>query len=99
MTLSSAGIAAPGTIPAHEQTVAVHYREQPQMGLGRDVHLVRLEDADLDEVLGWMDWMEVQGLRAPAPAEFLGGVQEMPEGYTSYFTVAPEPVRYAWARR
>jgi hypothetical protein len=43
-----------------------------------------------------MNWMNINGLRAPAPVEFLGGTQEMPVGYTSYFTVNLEPGRYAF---
>jgi hypothetical protein len=31
------------------------------------------------------------GLEPPAPAEFLGGSQEMPVGSTSYFTVNLDP--------
>ena len=61
------------------------------------MHLARLQDeVDLDEVTQWMDWMEIAGLQAPAPAEFLGGTQEMPIGHTAYFTVNLEPGRYAW---
>ena len=71
--------------------------EHPEFGLGNDVHVVRLEEeADLDEVVEWMDWMNVDGLRAPSPAAFVGGVHEMPAGYKAFFTVDLEPGRYAW---
>ena len=40
--------------------------------------------------------MNGDGLRAPAPATFVGGVQEMPEGRTAYFTIDLEAGRYAW---
>jgi hypothetical protein len=33
---------------------------------------------------------------SPAPAEFLGGTNEMPAGATSYFNVTLEPGDYAW---
>jgi hypothetical protein len=59
--------------------------------------LVRLEEeTDVSEVVRWMDWMEVDGLRAPAPASFLGGAQEMPVGSTAYFNATVGPGRYAW---
>ena len=49
----------------------------------------------------WMDWMNVDGLRAPSPAAFVGGVHEMPAGYKAFFTVDLEAVtarlaEHAW---
>lgn len=96
-TLHNGRIEAPDSIAAGRHTIAVHYAEQPAAGLGNDLHLVRLDDqANLDDIERWMDWMEVGGLMAPAPAEFLGGVEEMPAGDTAYFTVNVPPGRYAW---
>jgi len=97
ITLSNFQIAVEGEVTPGEHTVAVHFEEHPEFGLGNDVHLVRLDDGmSLDEVVPWMDWMNLNGLRAPAPATFLGGTQEMPVGHTAYFTVELEPGRYAW---
>ena len=97
ISVSNAGIATGDEITAGTHTVAVHFVEHPGIGLGNDVHLVRLDDVtDVAELARWMDWMEVDGLRAPAPAPFLGGTQEMPVGYTAYFTATLEPGRYAW---
>lgn len=89
--MTVAGEPAPG-----RRTIAVRFVEQPA-GPGNDVHLVRLEDAtDLDALAAWMDWMNLEGLRSPAPARFLGGSQEMPAGSTAYFEADLEPGRYAW---
>jgi hypothetical protein len=97
ITLSNSGIVAEGDATPGAHTVEVRFLEHPAIGLGNDVHLVRLEEGTaMDLVIRWMDWMEVDGLRAPAPARFLGGAQEMPVGHTSYFTVDLEPGRYAW---
>lgn len=97
ISVSNAGISTEGALTTGEHTVAVHFVEHPEVGLGNDVHLVRLDDTtDIGEVGRWMDWMEVDGFRSPAPAQFLGGTQEMPVGYTAYFTVTLEPGRYAW---
>jgi hypothetical protein len=86
-----------GKIAAGHNVVAVHFKEHPQYGLGNDVHVVKLTDeTDIDTVISWMNWMNVNGLQTPAPAKFMGGTQEMPVGYTSYFTVNLEPGKYAW---
>lgn len=97
IALSNFEMAIDGDATAGQQTVAVHFREHPEYSLGNDVHVVRLEDdTELDEVIAWMDWMNVDGLREPAPAAFIGGAHEMPVGHTSYFTVNLTPGRYAW---
>jgi hypothetical protein len=73
ITLSNFVISVEGEATPGEHTVAVHFEEHPEFGLGNDVHLVRLHDGmSLDEVVPWMDWMNLGGLRAPSPAIFLG---------------------------
>lgn len=47
-------------------------------------------------VAAWMDWSNPEGLKTPAPATFLGGTHEMPQGESAYLTVDLEPGRYAW---
>jgi len=100
LTLSSTGgIEMSGTPVAGKQTVAVHFKDQivHENFVGHDVHLVRLvDDTDSDALVAWMDWTRVGGLQTPAPAQFLGGVNEMPAGKTGYMTVTLEPGRYAW---
>ena len=97
ITLFRDSMAVEGIPAAGQQTVAVNFDEHPEYGLGNDVHVVRLEDGtDLDEVVEWMDWMNVDGLRAPSPAAFVGGVHEMPAGFTAFFTVDLDPGHYAW---
>ena len=97
ITLYNSAIDVEGTPRAGRQTIAVNFDDHPAAGLGNDVHVVRLEEGtDLDEVIQWMDWMNVDGLRAPSPAAFVGGVHEMPAGRTAFFTVDLEPGRYAW---
>ncbi len=49
-----------------------------------------------EDLLPWMDFLNVEGLQNPAPAVFFGGMQERPEGQTAYFTVELESGRYAW---
>lgn len=97
ITLTNSEITGRDSLMAGEHTFAVHFEEHPEVGQGNDLHLARLdEDTNLDSLKVWMDWMEVEGMMPPAPADFLGGTQEMPVGYTSYFTVSLEPGQYVW---
>lgn len=100
ITLSTeSGMEVEGTPSVGRQTVAVHFESQTvhENFAGHDVHLARLPaDADLEALEAWMDWRQPQGLQTPAPAEFLGGLSEMPAGSTGYFTVDLEPGSYAW---
>jgi hypothetical protein len=95
----SQGIVVAGDPVAGSNTVAVHFTDQKvhENFLGHDVHLARLEeDTDMDALASWMDWTQPGGLETPAPAEFLGGLHEMPAGATGYMTVTLEPGRYVW---
>jgi hypothetical protein len=100
ITLSTEhGIQVHGDPVPGVQTVAVHFDDQELHGnfVGHDLHLVKLGDGvDPAAVAAWMDWTQPHGLEVPAPATFLGGVQEMPAGDTGYLTVDLTPGRYAW---
>ena len=96
---TAGGIVVEGELVPGEHTVAVHFADQTvhENFVGHDIHLVRVAgDLDLGELERWMDWTQAMGLQSPAPAEFLGGTNEMPAGTTSYFTVVLEPGNYAW---
>ena len=97
LTLINHTIDYEGNISAGKHIVAVHFKDKTPFGMGDDVHLVRLDETtDIDKVVEWMNWMNLHGLEAPAPAVFLGGVQEMPRGSTEYFAINLKPGRYAW---
>ncbi len=97
ITLTNNNIRTKGKITTGLNSIAVHFKEQPKYGLGNDIQVVRLlEDTNIDSVINWMNWMNIRGLRTPAPAVFYGGTQEMPVGSTSYFSVDLDPGRYAW---
>lgn len=96
---STDGIQVDGHLRPGRHTVAVNFIDQivHEHFLGHDVHLVRLEnDTDMAELNAWMNWTLPDGLETAAPAEFLGGVHEMPAGETGYMNVLLTPGRYAW---
>ncbi len=97
ITLTNFKFESEGEIKRGLNTVAVHFKEQPEAGGANDIHLIKIEDSsDIAATIPWLNWMNIEGLQPPAPVEFLGGSQEMPVGYTSYFTVDLQQGNYAW---
>ncbi len=97
ITLTNHLITPIGEMKKGKNTVSVYFKEHPKIGLGNDVHLIKLADeSKIDKVIYWLDWMNIDGLEPPSPAEFLGGIQEMPIGSIGYFTVHLESGNYAW---
>lgn len=97
ITITNTKYETKGEVKPGINTIAVHFNEQPEVGLGNDVHLIKVNNEnDISKAMDWLDWMNVEGLEPPAPVEFFGGSQELPVGYTSYFTVDIKPGNYAW---
>lgn len=95
ITLSNFEMAIDGNLSPGTHTVSVHVAEQPEEGFGHNVHVAKVDaDADVNEVMRWMNFMEVDGLRTPSPYSFAGGIHIMPEGETGYFSLDLEPGRY-----
>lgn len=96
---SENGFTVSGDLGPGERTVAVAFEDQivHENFVGHDVHLARVtDDSDLDALEAWMDWSLPEGLETPAPAAFVGGLNDMPAGATGYFTVTLEPGSYVW---
>jgi hypothetical protein len=95
MALTNYEITTEGEFTPGMLTVRVRFMDTGEGILGHDVHLVRLTDGvSVDDVIPWMDWMDA--FMAPAPAEFLGGAEQMLAGSTAYITVNLESGSYAW---
>lgn len=96
---SENGIDAENTLPSGSHVVEVNFEDQStyENFVGHDVHLIRIdENTDMDTVAEWMNWTTPTGLQSPAPAEFIGGTNEMPEGSTAFIHVELDPGEYAW---
>jgi hypothetical protein len=96
---SENGMEVVGEPSAGSHTVAVHFKDQVlhEHFLGHDVHLVRLTpETDIGGLVAWMNWALPAGLQTPAPAVFLGGINELPSGTTGYFDVTLDPGEYAF---
>jgi hypothetical protein len=88
-----------GKLGRGPNSVKVMFRDQQTYPnfVGHDVHVVRLgEGADVGAIGAWMDWRTADGLQTPAPAVFLGGVNDMPAGSAAYFTLVLAPGEYAF---
>ena len=102
VTVASTGIEAQDRMRPGLHNVRVDFADQAQYGhlLGHDLHLIRLDGADVEEVARWMSWMAPSGLESSSrdrgPQTFLGGVQTMLPGGVGYMTVRLEPGEYAW---
>lgn len=95
IVLSNSGLAVEGELAAGRRVIEVHVAENPEVGFGHSVHLARLEaGTGADEVVAWMDWFDLRGMREPAPVSFVGGMHPMGAGETAYLTVDLEPGRY-----
>jgi hypothetical protein len=94
VTLSNFDMAIDGNLTPGRHTVAVHVEENPEQGFGHSVHVARLDGTEPGKVVEWMNWFNLQGLREPAPARFVGGLHPFAAGETAYFTLELEPGRY-----
>lgn len=96
---STEGIIFNDSISKGKHTFSVYFKDQiaHENFVGHDINLVKLDDnVDLKVLENWMNWADPKGLIEPAPAgfTFLGGVNDMPEGNTGYFTAMLEPGNY-----
>lgn len=95
---SGSGFDLTGTPTTGANTFRVSFADQTTYAnfVGHDVHVVRLDAGDTVEEIGaWMNWSAPDGLNTPAPATFVGGLNDMGAGGVGYFTVSLEPGTYA----
>lgn len=78
-------------------TVRANFEEQRSYNdfVGHDAHVFRIEDnTDVDAAAAWPNFFPIDGQQTPAPARFVGGIHDMPQGATGYFRLDLEPGEY-----
>lgn len=86
-----------GAFVPGENSVRAEFAEQRLYNnfVGHDAHVFRIEeDTDVDAAAKWPDFFPTDGQQTPAPARFVGGIHDMPEGMTGYFRLTLEPGDY-----
>ena len=90
ITLSNHEMTVEGNLAAGNRTVEVYTKE-----FGHNVHVARLDaDVEMQEIIDWMTPFNLEQFWPPAPATFIGGIHQLPEGGKGYFTLDLEPGRY-----
>lgn len=97
MTLSNYAIEWEGEIDGGSGVVEVHATDRPDGLMPHDINLFRLdEEVTTADIVEWMDWMESEGFRAPAPAHSLGGMEHLSPDRAGYVHLELQPGSYAW---
>lgn len=98
LTLSNTGYEiSDGAFVPGENSVRVRFEEQRLYNnfVGHDAHVFRIDDdTDVEAAARWPDFFPVDGQETPAPAKFVGGIHDMPQGTTGYFRITLEPGDY-----
>ena len=98
LRLTNSGIAiAEGAFRPGVNSVRADFAEQQLYNnfVGHDAHVFRIDaDTDVEAAARWPDFFPVDGQQTPAPAHFVGGIHDMPQGATGYFRLELTPGRY-----
>lgn len=99
LTLTNAGVEiSEGEFVPGDNSVRVIFEEQQLYNnfVGHDAHVFRIDaSTDVDAAARWPDFFPLDGQQTPAPALFVGGIHDMPQGTTGYFKLNLEPGDYA----
>ncbi len=98
LAISNSGYAIEnGEFVAGENNVRVKFAEQRLYNnfVGHDAHFFRiLPDTDVEASAKWVDFFPNDGQQTPAPAHYVGGIHDMPEGSTAYIKMQLEEGEY-----
>ena len=98
MEISNSGFeVTEGKFVAGENRVRIKFVEQKLYNnfVGHDAHFFRITpETDVAASAKWVDFFPIDGQQTPAPAHFVGGIHDMPEGSTAYFKLELEEGEY-----
>jgi hypothetical protein len=98
LTLSNDGYEiTEGAFVPGDNSVRVRFAEQRRYNdfVGHDAHVFRIDDdTDVAAAVAWPDFFPIDGQQTPAPARFVGGIHDMPQGATGYFRLDLQPGDY-----
>lgn len=86
-----------GEFVAGENTVRINFVEQKLYNgfVGHDAHFFRITpETDVAAAAKWVDFFPADGQQTPAPAHYVGGIHDMPQGSTAYFKLELEEGDY-----
>ena len=86
-----------GSFVPGENNVRVKFEEQRLYNnfVGHDAHFFRIApDTDIEASARWVDFFPNDGQQTPAPAHFVGGIHDMPEGSVAYIKLQLEEGEY-----
>lgn len=96
---SKTGVTFVDSLTAGKYTFEVNFEDQIKYEhmLGHDINLIRMDhDSLLSQLNHWLNTVDIKAFRTPAPEgiRFLGGVQDLPEKTTGFFTANLEEGNY-----
>lgn len=86
-----------GEFTRGENSVRIEFVEQQLYNdfVGHDAHVFQItDDTDVAAAAAWVDFFPMDGQQTPAPARFVGGIHDMPQGSTAYFKLDLEAGEY-----
>ena len=98
MEISNSGYeVTEGEFVVGKNSVRIKFVEQKLYNdfVGHDAHFFRItRETDIEASAKWVDFFPIDGQQTPAPAHFVGGIHDMPEGSTAYFNIELEEGEY-----
>lgn len=98
LSISNSGyVIEDGEFVSGENNIRVKFAEQRLYNnfVGHDAHFFKISpDTDVEASAKWVDFFPNDGQQTPAPAHYVGGIHDMPQGSTAYLKLRLEDGEY-----